>query len=206
MASLRSWVRGACKVCHLCSPYESHVYIALSCECRENLNQCNCNCATQTQLTTFHQQWTNHILANQNNTFAAQMNSDRLKRHLLLWFSGLSLFIVLILLAMILLIVLNSALLRRCAIWRFNSRLQRKLLLMRKYNLVEPTFSSRDQSAVGHVLPTVSANVAASVSEAQLSYADLEGQSEAQPRLVQQLERDLYAVVHVRLLNCPAIL
>ena len=140
------------------------------------------------------------------NTFAAQMNSDRLKRHLLLWFTGLSFFIALILLVMILLIVFNSALPRRCAIWRFNSRLKRKRWPMRKHNLVEPTSSPRVQSAIGHVLPTLSANVAASVPEAQLFYADIEGKSEAQPRLVQQLERDLYAVRHSHLLPGPTLL
>ena len=160
MASLHSWTCETCTICHLCPPCEPHVYVAPSCECRENMNQCTCNGATQTHLFESDQQWTNHLLADQNDTFAAQINSNRLKRHLLLWLIGLSFVFILILLAMILLIV----------------------------------------------LPTVSAGVAASVSEARLSYADLTEQWEAQQRLVQQLERELNAVRQSRIMPGPTIL
>ena len=205
MAGLRSWVCGTCTVCNLCPPCAPAVYAAPHCECRENLNQCTCNCATHTHLSEVHQQWATHLLTNHNHTFAAQMNSNRLKRHLLLWLIGPSFLIVLILITIIPLIVFTPAMLRHCALWKSTSRMHRKQLFMRKHNLIEPTSSSSVQSAVGQQLPTVCASVNAGVSGAQLSYADLEAQLEATQRLVQQLDHDLLAARHSRLLPGPTI-
>jgi hypothetical protein len=48
-------IRVTCTICHLWSSCETHVYVAPTYECRENLDR-----------------WTFHLKVNQNNTFAAQ--------------------------------------------------------------------------------------------------------------------------------------
>jgi hypothetical protein len=198
LAGLRSWVCGTCTICQLCPPCEPHLYVAPTCECRENLNNCNCNCVTTNHLEEYHKQWTLHFMANHNNTFAAQMNSNQIKRHLLAWLIGLSFFNVGLLLVVILLSVFAPALLRRCAVWKSKSQLHHKQLVMKKHNLIEPPSSSVLETHVGHSLPTISAGMDTSVSAPTLSYAELSEQLEAQQRLARQLASDLHAVQHLR--------
>lgn len=197
-AGLRSWVCGSCTICPLCPPCEPHLYVAPNCECRENLNNCNCNCVTNNHLAEYQKQWTGQLMGTHNITFAAQMNSNQFKRHLLFWLIGLSFFNIFLLLLVILLIVLAPALLRRCAVWKSKSRLHAKQLIMKRHNLIEPPASSPISTPVGHLLPTVSIGIDTNVSAPPLSYVELAEQLEAQQRLVLQLTSDLHAVQQLR--------
>ena len=137
-------------------------------------------------------------MATHNNTFAAQMNSNQLKRHLLAWLIGLSFVNVFLLLVVILLIVFASALLRRCAVWKSKSQLHHKQLIMKKHNLIESPSSSALGTQVGHSLPTISAGIHTSVSAPTLSYAELSAQLEAQHHLARQLASDLHTTQRLR--------
>jgi uncharacterized membrane protein YdbT with pleckstrin-like domain len=76
-------------------------------------------------------------MANQHNSHAAQMNSNQLKRQLLLWLIGFSFFTIFMLLVVILLILFIPALLHCCAVWKWKSQFQRRHYIMKKHNLIE---------------------------------------------------------------------
>jgi hypothetical protein len=145
-------------------------------------------------------------MATHNNTFAAQMNSNQFKRHLLFWLIGLSFFNVFLLLLVLLLIVFAPALLRRCAVWKSQSQVQQKQLFMKKHNLIEPPFSSTFSTHVGHPLPPTSTEIDRNVSAPTLSYVELAEQLEAQQRLALQLTHDLQAAQQLRNTNVSSLI
>jgi hypothetical protein len=65
-------------------------------------------------------------MPNQNNGHATQMNSNQLKRHLLLWLIGLSFFNISMLIVVLLLIIFAPALLQHCAVRKSKSHVQRR--------------------------------------------------------------------------------
>ena len=182
---------GSCTICQLCPPCTPHLHVSPKCECHENLNNCNCNCITHTHLEEYHKQWTLHLMANQNNSHAAQMNSNKLKRHLLFWLIGMSFFNVSLLFIVVLLIVFAPALLQRCAVWKSTSKLHRRQVLMKKHNLIEQPLCSTIDISPSRPLPDASHTSDLDLVLITPSYAELSQQLAAQTRLALHLTHTL---------------
>jgi len=125
-------------------------------------------------------------MSNQNNSYAAQMNSNQFKRHLLFWLIGLSLFNLFMLFMVILLLIFAPTLLRHCANWKSKSKIRRRQQLMKKHDLVEQP----PQHTTHTPLPTVPP-----------SSDELLRQLEAQNHLIMKLTQDLQGERELRKQN-----
>jgi hypothetical protein len=132
-------------------------------------------------------------MTNQNNTHAAQMNSNQLKRQLLFWLIGLLFFNLLLLLVIILLIMFAPALLHRCAHWKSKTKLKQRQRLMEKHHLVvQPPLSALEQQQQQQQSSSIVSTVLQPhVSSIVPSYDELSGQLNTQNQLIIQLTRDL---------------
>jgi hypothetical protein len=129
-------------------------------------------------------------MENQTNSYAAQMNSNNFKRHLLIWLIGFSLLNVLLLFVVILLIIFAPALVHRCAAWKFKSQLKRREYIMKKHHLVEQSPPLDLEPPLPPPLPTVSKILDTNVVLTP-SYSELVRQLDEHKHLIGQLTRDL---------------
>jgi len=191
--SLRSWFCGTCTSCQSCPACEPHFNVSPKCECQENLNNCNCNCVNHENVQEYHQQWNLRIMANQNNTHAAQMNNHLVKQHLLVWLLGLSFFIIFMLVIVVLFIIFTPTLLRHCGQLRKKSKILRRQHLIKKHNLVDLSTLSNMETESPQSLSTICANLNATVTSPTSAPTDLLHQLEAQHQMIIKLQRDLEA-------------
>jgi hypothetical protein len=145
-ATLRSWFCGTCTVCQVCPSCTPQINVSPHCECHETLNNCNCRCLTQQNLHDYYLQWSSHLGATYNNTFATQQNNYLFKRRLLFWLIGLTFFNLFLLFLLGTFVFFAPGLFDRWTRWKSQSRVKRRTRLMHKLNLVERPVSSIELS------------------------------------------------------------